>query len=150
MSDSRIVSIRKSATIDPLSISLPLLYINPQFGYSTDKMIRYIHSSPDVFLKPSLFPDNINEYYWIQRGEPGNKPWYAIGCLEEGLYFFYKAFTNTRFNKDGHMDLWLSHRFSDIIQYAMDTDVYNNYITETREVVINNQNKISDGLTSEP
>ena len=140
---SRDIVIHKTKP-DTSKISLPLLFINPQFGYSVDNIIRYIRESPDSFLKPDAFPHDIKEYFWIQEGIPGSKPWYCIGCLQEyNLFFFFKAFTYTMFDKDGHMDLWVSHRFSDLIQYAMDTMTYTTYITDIR-------NKISDGLTSDP
>lgn len=113
-------------------ISLPLLYVNPQFGFSVNNILRRIHGSSDVSLKPNLFPHEIKEYYWIQEGEIGSKPWFALGLLEEGLYFLYKAYTYTSFDKDGNMDLWVSHRFSDLIQYAMDTLTYNTYIKDTQ------------------
>ena len=130
---SRDLQIHKASFIDPECISLPYVYINPQFGYSTDKILRRIYESPDVFLKPSAFPNDIKEYYWIQAGEAGVKEWYALGVLNEDIYFLYKAYTNNTFSKDGHMDLWISYRFSDIIQYAMDTAVYNTYIKDTQD-----------------
>jgi hypothetical protein len=133
MSDLRIVTIRKSVSVDPSKILLPLLFINPALGYSVDSIIRYIHSSPDVVLKLNLFPHRIKEYYWIQEGIPGQQPWFALGCLEENLYFFYKAFTHSTFDKNGHMDLWVSHSFSDLIQYAMDKFTYNTYIQYTSD-----------------
>lgn len=139
---SRDTSIRKSQ-VDPVSMSLPFLYINPQFGYSVDTILRDILESPDCVIKENTFPYEIKEYYWIQEGIPGKQPWYALGYLDEGVYFFYKAFTYNTFDKDGHMDLWLSYNFGDLIQYAMDTLTYNIYITST-------QNTISDKLTSDP
>ena len=94
-----------------------------------------------MFLKPDVFPHNIQEYYWIQKGEPGNKSWYALGLLEDDIYFLYRAYTYSRFENDGHMDLWLSYNFGDLIQHAMDNSVYTNYITD---VITLNQINISD------
>jgi len=151
---SRDTSIRKSQ-VDPALISLPFLYINPQFGYSVNTMLRDILESPDCIIKEDAFPYDIKEYYWIQEGIPGEKPWYALGYLNEDMYFFYKAFTYSTFDKDGHMDLWLSYQFGDLIQYAMDTATYNTYITSSQgatdsQGATSNQNKISDGSTSDP
>ena len=119
---------------DTSKISLPLLYVNPQFGFSVDKILRPIHGSPDVFLKPNIFPYEIKEYYWIQEGVFGSKQWFALGLLEERLYFYYKASAYTSFDKDGNMDLWVSHNFSDIIQYAMDTSTYDIYIKDIQNM----------------
>jgi hypothetical protein len=131
MSDSRILIIRKSANIDPNHLSLPFMYINPSFGYSVDTIVRYVDESPDVDMKPDTFPYDIKEYYWIQEGEAGKKEWSTIGLLEDGLYFFYKAYTHNSFDKSGHMELWVSHKFSDIIQYAIDRLTYNKYVADT-------------------
>ena len=87
---------------DTSKISLPLLYVNPQFGFSVNSILRHIHGSPDVFLKPNIFPYEIKEYYWIQEGDFGSNPWLALGLLEEELYFYYKAQAYTSFDKDGN------------------------------------------------
>ena len=137
---SRITTIIKT-TIQPDIPLLPFLFINPQFGYSLNSMIRDIHTTPKVFLKPDVFPHNIQEYYWIQEGVTGNKSWYALGLLQDNIYFLYRAYTHTGFEKDGHMDLWLSYKFNDLIQSAMDTSVYNAYATD---VFKDTQNKTSD------
>lgn len=130
MSDSRIATIRKSAIVDPNTIAFPLLFVGQQFGYSVDSILRHIYHSPDFHLQPLAFPHNIKEYYWIQEGIPASKSWYAVGYLSEGLYFLYKAhmiLPKNTFVNNGHMDLWVSPRFSDIIQFAMDSYVYSEY-----------------------
>jgi hypothetical protein len=114
-----------------------------------DSILRDVHTTPKVFLKPDAFPYNIQEYYWIQEGVTGHSSWYALGLLQENIYFLYRAYTHTGFEKDGHMDLWLSYKFSDIIEYAMDTTVYNTYITSSQGAT-SSQSKITDPLVSEP
>jgi len=132
--------------VDADKISFPLLFLNPQFGYSIESIIRDIHGSPDYHLKEKDFPHDIQDYIWIQEGIPGQSPWLALGILTNGLYFFYKAYmilpTGT-FVKNGHMDLWLSYRLNDILQFAMDTQIRHLYLKYT-------QNKISDEVTSVP
>jgi hypothetical protein len=140
---SRITTIIKT-TINPDISILPFLFLNPQFGYSVNSIIRDVHTTPKVFLKPDAFPYNIQEYYWIQEGVTGKTSWYALGLLEDNIYFLYRAYTHTGFEKDGHMDLWLSYKFNDIIQSAMDTSVYNAYIADILK------NKISDSQVSDP
>jgi hypothetical protein len=65
---------------------------------------------------------------------PGLTPWIALGKLQGDIYFLYTAFmsipSNTFIN-NGHMDLWVSSRYSDIIQFAMDTAFYTDYISNT-------------------
>jgi hypothetical protein len=121
---------------------LPFLFLNPQFGYSVNSILRDVHTTPKVFLKPDSFPYNIQEYYWIQEGVTGKSSWYALGLLEDNIYFLYRAYTHTPFEKDGHMDLWLSYKFNDIIHYVMDDIVYDMYIKDT-------QNNISDEPVSD-
>ena len=140
---SRVTTIIKTL-IPPDTTLLPFLFINPQFGYSINSILRDVHTTPVVFLKPDVFPHTIKEYYWIQEGEPGKKSWYALGLLEDNIYFLYRAYTNTGFENGGHMDLWVSYSFSDLIQYAMDTSVYNTYIEQvtSNQEVTSNQSTI--------
>lgn len=145
---SRLTTIVKTS-IDPDITLLPFLYINPQFGYSVNSILRHLHTTPAVFLKSDVFPYNVQEYYWIQEGEPGKTSWYALGLLEDNIYFLYRAYTDNTFEKDGHMDLWVSYNFSDIINSAMDASVYNSYITSGQGLT-DIQNKISDEPVSEP
>ena len=135
--DSRIVSIRKSNSLNPSSLSLPFIFIQPQFGYSADSIERTIHMNSKLFLGtyPNTFPLTIKEYFWIQDGEPGVKEWIALGVLKTGEYFLYTAQCNntpkTFLNGGGTMNLWVSLKFSDLIHYAMDTNTYTTYFAET-------------------
>ena len=136
MTDSRIVTIRKSENVDPNMIAIPLLFVRGYFGYSVESILRDIPPAPDVYLgnEPDTFPNTIDEYYWIQEGIPGKSPWIATGKLINGVYFLYKAFmkkpTNT-FVNNGQMDLWVSTNYSDLIKYAMDSSLYATYISTT-------------------
>lgn len=150
MSNSRILTIRKSDSVLTEQIMLPLLFIGPQFGYSAQSILRHIHGAPDVHIgeEPNTFPHTIQEYLWIQQGEPGKEPWVALGILDNGAYFLFTAYmsvpTNTFLN-NGHMNLWTSTRFSDLVQFGMDSSIYNLYIEKT-----NTQNTISAELASSP
>lgn len=133
MSNSRILTIRKSATVNPRHIILPLIFLNKQFGYDVNSIFREIHSAPDVHLGTDVtFPNTIEEYFWIQEG--GKEPWIALGLLNNGIYFLFTAYmfqpTGTFLN-NGHMNLWASTRYSDIIQFAMDSSIYSLYLANT-------------------
>lgn len=136
MSDSRILTIRKSDSIDNDAIMFPLVFLGERHGYSLESILRQIYSSPEVHMGiyPDTFPHTIEEYYWTKVGDPGQTPWIALGKLKNNMYFLYFAFmtlpSNTFIN-NGHMDLWISPRYSDIIQYAMDSAFYNDYISNT-------------------
>jgi len=136
MSDSRILSIRKSDSIDDADIMFPLVFFGEKYGYSLEHIFRPIHSGPEVNLGtyPDTFPHTIQEYYWIKAGEAGVSPWIALGKLQGDLYFLYTAYMVTPSNtfvNNGHMDLWVSSRYTDIIQFAMDTAFYKDYISNT-------------------
>lgn len=136
MSDSRILTIRKSDTIDDADIMFPLVFFGESNGYPLSRILREIRTAPQVYLGtyPDTFPHTIQEYYWIRAGEPGKTPWLALGILQGDIYFLYSAFMNmpsNTFVNNGHMDLWVSPRYSDIIQYAMDAAFYNDYISNT-------------------
>ena len=135
-SNSRIVELRKSDNIDYDKIGFPLLFARPQFGYSVSSMIRHIHTNRDINLGPEnfTFPDTIQEFFWISEGEAGKKPWIALGVLQNNIYFLYKAHMirpSSTFVNNGHMNLWVSTRYSDIIHFAMDSSIYKLYIEET-------------------
>jgi hypothetical protein len=136
MSDSRILTIRKSDSIDDADIMFPLVFFGDAYGYPLEGILRKIYSAPELHLGtyPDTFPHTIQEYYWIRAGEPGKTPWIAMGKLQGDIYFLYSAFMDNPSNtfvNNGHMDLWVSMRYSDLIQYAMDVAFYNEYISNT-------------------
>lgn len=136
MSDSRILTIRKSDSIDDADIMFPLVFLGDVHGYPLDRILRKIHTAPEVHLGtyPDIFPHTIQEYFWIRAGEAGKSPWIAMGILQGDIYFLYSAFMNipsNTFVNNGHMDLWVSTRYSDLIQYAMDSAFYTDYISNT-------------------
>lgn len=137
-SEPRITTIRKSADLDTGCLKLPFLFIQKQFGYSVESILRPIHGGSLVNLGtyPQTFPNTIGEFHWICSGNPGQAMWAAIGQLTNGLYFFYTATcvnTQKTFLDGGQMNLWVSRSYADIIEYAMDIPTYNKYILETTE-----------------
>jgi len=136
MSDIRIIEIRKSVNVNPANLRLPFVFIQDQFGYSVNSILRPIRGMTSVHLGtyPDTFPNTIQEYYWLNEGHPGSDLWMALGTLSNGLYFLYTAQcsdTEKTFLDGGHMNLWVSVRFADIINYAMDNLTYKTYIEET-------------------
>jgi hypothetical protein len=130
-------SLRKSSLIDEKAIQVPLLFLRPQFGYTMDSILRKIESSPEIYIEPTLFPFEIKEYFWIHEGLPGQSQWIALGKLNNDMYFLYTAYMTLPLNtfvNNGHMNLWISIRFSDLIQFAMDSSMYSLYISETRSM----------------
>ena len=193
-----------SESMDLNAIQVPYMYIHEQFGFSVQSIYRRFmtESDADLGTYPDTFPNNIQEHFWIQPGEPTVKPWISLGQLNNGLYFYFTAFST---NKDGrfyvntvteevavqklmpvkfvtpsnpmfpniglsgtsflpeissapmpiptvvetdtlstitvvksitpviagHMNLWISCRFSDIIEYSMDSVTYEKYVGET-------------------
>ena len=122
-------------------LATPFMYIHGQFGYDVKSIYRRLlsESEHDLGEFPNTFPNTIYEYYWVQEGKPGLEPWIALGRLENGLYFYYRAYTNepdARFSRGGHMDLWLSIRYGDLIQFAMDSDTYTRYMAETLDAPV--------------
>jgi len=144
MSDPRITEIRRSSTLNPGNLKLPFVFIQEQFDYSVESILRPIQTMQPVHLGtyPNTFPNTIQEYYWINTGSPGADLWMTVGVLSNGLYFFYTAQcpdTQKTFLDGGHMNLWVSVRYSDIINYAMDDVTYKTYIEETQENNLQNK-----------
>jgi len=193
-----------SESMDLNAIQVPYMYIHEQFGFSVQSIYRRFmtESDADLGTYPDTFPNNIQEHFWIQPGEPTVKPWISLGKLNNGHYFYFTAFST---NKDGrfyvntvteevavqkvapvkfvtpsnpmfpniglsgtsflpeipsaripiptvletdtvstitvvksitpviagHMNLWISCRFNDIIEYSMDSVTYEKYMAET-------------------
>jgi len=136
MSDSRIITLRKSDTIDASDIMFPIMFLGDRYGYSLKSILRKMPSSPEINLGiyPDIFPYTILEYLWVRPGIPGTRPWATIGKLPGNVYFLFTAFMSKQsetFVNNGHMDLWVSPRYSDLIQYAMDAGFYKDYISNT-------------------
>ena len=137
---------RQALTIQ--SLIRPFMYINKQFGFPTESIYRRFRTQSDAYLGiyPNTFPNNIAELFWIQEGQPTLIPWIAVGKLTSGLFFYYTAFclsSTGEFWKNGkptgHMNLWLSPVFSDIIQSSMDGTTYVTYINDTLPSDLENQ-----------
>lgn len=137
MSDSRILSIRKSDSKDPSELMFPIMFIGENYGYPLRGIIRKIYSSPEIHIGvyPEIFPHTIAEYFWIKTGIPGSTPWIGLGKLTSGSYFLYTAYMikpSDTFVNNGQMNLWISIRYRDIIQFAMDMSMYDEYILATK------------------
>lgn len=138
MSDSRIIQIRKSDTANASDLQYPFLFIQKQFGYPVENILRSVQTMSHVHLGdyPDTFPNTIQEFFWTQKGSPGSSMWIALGQLTSGMYFLYTAQTSNTpktFLDTGHMNLWVSIQFSDLIHYAMDRVIYMKYLEETTE-----------------
>jgi hypothetical protein len=138
MSVERIMGLRTSIyPINPRDLRLPFAYINKQFGYPVESILKKIHCEPVVHLGsyPNTFPNTIREYYWISS--LGGQSWIALGKMKNDLYFLYKAHSNTINNfakSNGAMYLWISTRYTSIIQFAMDMSTYQQYINSTAPI----------------
>lgn len=142
MVDSRVVDPRISLNINPDQLIMPFMYIQDQYGYSVESIVRKINTQSILHLGvyPNTFPNTITEYYWIKYETNTNSmKWVAIGKLNSDQYFFYSAYCNNvpkGFLQDGAiMHLWVSSRYSDLIYYAMSQEQYNVYFNETVTIV---------------
>ena len=135
MSSNDIVEIRKSSIlVSSYVLSLPYAYIQKQYGYPVESIIRHIHCEPRIGVGryPNTFPNTIKEYFWIYSDLKST--WLALGILQSGFYFLYSAYStssNPFEGKKGNMNLWIASRYENIIKFAMSDDVYNRYLEET-------------------
>lgn len=129
----RSVELRKSSSLTISDLRLPFSYIQKQFGYPVESIVKQIHCEPVTHLGiyPDTFPNTIKEHYWISSS---NGQWMTLGILQNGLYFYYTASSlpsGTFKNGGGNMNLWLATQYSSIIHYAMDQIAYSLYYSET-------------------
>jgi hypothetical protein len=136
------IRVASIATLDPRKMDMPFMFIHEQFGYSVESIYRTLmtQSPVDLGTFPDTFPNTISDYYWIQEGQPFVKPWIALGKLTTGIYFYYVASSNSddgyffkNKKKYGMMHLWLSQSYSDLINWSMSTQDYEEYIASTKE-----------------
>ena len=130
----RSVEIRKSSNCNPALLRIPFSYIQRQFGYPVESIVRQINCEPVTHLGvyPDTFPHTITEYYWIST--KGQESWMALGKVKNGLYFFYTAdstSTTTFKNGGARMNLWFSTRYDKLIHFAMNETIYQEYYTTT-------------------
>ena len=137
--EARKDTIRYTPSIQSVFSLTPFMYMSEQFGYSAESIFRPVPSQTAFHLGtyPDTFPNTIAKYFWVQEGIPGSLPWIALGELIDGMYFYYTAYTDNAdgcfLNKKGHMNLWISMRYSDLIHFGMDTTSYKAYIEQTKE-----------------
>ena len=144
MASTRLSETRKmnAETLNESSLLTPFLYIHPQFGYSAYSIYRKIESQATLHLGtyPNTFPNTIEEYFWIYTNAEKTL-WKALGTMGLNgitVYFFYTAAISIGESFEhghGHMNLWVSAQYSDIIQHVMDTETYERYVSETTSVL---------------
>jgi hypothetical protein len=119
--------------INESALEYPLYYVQHSLKFCPN-MIRKIILIESVYQRArhNNFPDNVREYFWINNGQNDGISWLCIGQLNTGAYFFYSAYCNTDgFDGNGDMSLYVSTSFKNIIEYGMDDDEYQLYISDT-------------------
>ena len=67
------------------------------------------------------FPKNIQEYYWINDGKNDEYPWYVLGGLGNGVYFYFAAScTFSGFDCSGSMHLYAADDLQTLYDHGMD------------------------------
>ena len=67
------------------------------------------------------FPKNIQEYYWVNDGKKDEYPWYVLGGLGNGVYFYYAASCSfSGFDCSGGMSLYAAKDLQTLYDHGMD------------------------------
>jgi hypothetical protein len=67
------------------------------------------------------FPKNIQEYYWVNDGKKDEYPWYVLGGLGNGAYFYFAAScTFSGFACSGGMSLYAAKDLQTLYDHGMD------------------------------
>uniref|UniRef100_A0A6C0LNI0 Uncharacterized protein n=1 Tax=viral metagenome TaxID=1070528 RepID=A0A6C0LNI0_9ZZZZ len=134
--DSRNSELRRSETIEPTQMQFPFMFCQPQFGYANKNI--YVPLPNQSFITvgeyPTGFPANIQDFLWIEQGNPGTDTWKCLGRLNFGAFFYYTAYCNDTaktFLDGGSMTLSVSWEYGKLIHYAMSSVDYAEYISET-------------------
>jgi len=134
--DSRTSELRRSETIDPTQMQFPFMFCQPQFGYANKNIYVSLPSQSLIMVGeyPTGFPANIQDFLWIEQGNPGTDTWKCLGRLNFGAFFYYTAYcqdTPRTFLDGGAMTLSVSWEYGKLIHYAMSSVDYAEYIAET-------------------
>lgn len=119
--------------IDAGALEYPLYYVQHSLKF-TPNMIRkeILIESQYERARHNDFPHNVREYFWINDGQNDGISWLSVGQLTTGAYFFFSAYCNTNgFEGNGDMSLYVSTSFKNIIEYGMEDDEYQLYISDT-------------------
>lgn len=66
------------------------------------------------------FPKNIAEYYWINDGKHDEYPWYVLGRLTNGAYFYFTASCAfSGFECEGQMHLYAADDVQTVYYHGM-------------------------------
>lgn len=120
------------------------------YGYIHPKSSRY---SLEYIRKPILveeeeadadkFPWSIREHFWFVEGNNLGEDWISCGLLDNGNYFFYKGDCSyTGFSVYGHMSLWVSESWKNIVDYVMTESEYELYMQETTEAPVEDEDTV--------
>jgi hypothetical protein len=133
MQEGRIVSERRQANCREkfqTEFQYPFGCIND--GYSGYEMQMSDELPGEPVLPVNGFPKNIREWLWASPGSNDEAPWWLLGSLESGVYFFYDAWCDyTGFDCQGHMSIYASEKLETLIVKAMSEAAYGQYIRET-------------------
>lgn len=119
--------------INEPALEYPLYYVQYSLKFCPN-MIRkpILIESVHERAKHNDFPDNVLEYFWINNEQNDGISWLCVGQLDTGPYFFFSAYCSTSgFEGNGDMSLYVSTSFKNIIEYGMEDDEYQAYISDT-------------------
>jgi hypothetical protein len=127
------MSIRKSYSSSIYDIQLPIVYMREANGFSPDKVNIQVENESKYDI--GKFPHTIKELFWTKKGQPGGDPWFGLGSLTTGLYFFLTAGTPSKetlwSGGTGYIQVYLAQNFNNLIQFTMAEQIRNLYISET-------------------
>lgn len=112
------------------ALDYPLSYLGEYGG--THGILKPLVGQEEIVLADDAFPTEVAEYLWIHPGENDEEPWKAVGRLESGVHFFYKAECDyTGFDCQGGMELYVAKDLRTLIDLAMGIRDYDQWMAET-------------------
>ncbi len=112
-------------------MSYPYCYINDEYQthYSLENIRRNIVTEAEAErAEVGDFPNNIRRHFWVSCGQRDERPWISCGQLDNDAYFFYTGSCDyTGFDCQGGMQLWISKKWENIVDHAMNQGDYEAY-----------------------
>jgi hypothetical protein len=110
--------------------------------YLLDDIVEFIMYTPeDDEANPDDFPNNIKEIFWMNEFDDRfTDGWIACGILTNGSYFLFTAWCDERDGfydtRESYMRLWITGSWANIINHAMDEEIYQKYMDETNTCIL--------------
>lgn len=122
----------RQGKIDLSGFDYPFMFIRNRYGgYVLSEINTRLITETEI-LSCENFPDNIRHIFWAHPGVHDEYPWLLLVLLNNNFFAYYSANCDySGFDCRGSMNLHVSGKYANLINFAMTDEEYRMYISET-------------------